>query len=84
VLAADAEVCCGSAGVYNLLEPEPAGELGRRKAAALREVAPDVVAAANPGCAIQIEHHDGPPVVHPMQLLAESVAPSPSDPGLAS
>jgi glycolate oxidase iron-sulfur subunit len=84
VLAADAEVCCGSAGVYNLLEPEPAGELGRRKAAALREVAPDVVAAANPGCAIQIEHHDGPPVVHPIQLLAESIAPSPSAPGLAS
>ncbi|MFS8478903.1 MAG: (Fe-S)-binding protein, partial [Micromonosporaceae bacterium] len=54
VSPADAEVCCGSAGVYNLLEPTTAAELGARKAAALRATGADVVAAGNPGCLLQI------------------------------
>ncbi|MGI8802042.1 MAG: (Fe-S)-binding protein [Solirubrobacteraceae bacterium] len=69
------ELCCGSAGVYNLLEPEPAAELGRRKAANLEAVRPDVIAAANPGCAIQVARYLEHPVriLHPIELLARSI-----------
>ncbi len=47
--------CCGSAGTYNLFEPEMAAELGRRKAAAITETGAEVVAAGNPGCLLQID-----------------------------
>ena len=69
------ELCCGSAGVYNLLEPEAAAELGRRKAANLIGTSPDAIAAANPGCVIQIAQHlERPlPVLHPIELLARSL-----------
>jgi glycolate oxidase iron-sulfur subunit len=69
------EICCGSAGVYNLLEPEAASELGARKAAALDATGADVIAAANPGCAIQIGRHlrRPIPIVHPIELLARSL-----------
>jgi glycolate oxidase iron-sulfur subunit len=50
----DGGVCCGSAGTYNLFEPETASELGARKAAAIIETDADVVAAGNPGCLLQI------------------------------
>jgi glycolate dehydrogenase iron-sulfur subunit len=46
--------CCGSAGVYNLLQPEAAAELGQRKAAALRATGARLVVSANPGCSLQI------------------------------
>jgi glycolate oxidase iron-sulfur subunit len=72
------EICCGSAGIYNLTQPEPAAELGRRKVANLRDTGATAVVAANPGCAIQIAAHaeqSGEPlrVYHPMELLAESI-----------
>ncbi len=72
------EICCGSAGIYNLLKPEPAAELGRRKARHLLEAQVDVVVAANPGCALQIGAHTEAlgrrlRVVHPMELLRRSV-----------
>jgi glycolate oxidase iron-sulfur subunit len=69
------EICCGSAGVYNLLEPEAAYELGARKASALDATGADVIAAANPGCAIQIGRHlrRPIPIVHPVELLARSL-----------
>jgi glycolate oxidase iron-sulfur subunit len=51
---ADPEICCGSAGVYNLLQPEAAGELGDRKAANVSAVGADLLVAANPGCSLQI------------------------------
>jgi glycolate oxidase iron-sulfur subunit len=51
---AEPEVCCGSAGIYNLLEPDAAGELRDRKVAHLRAVDPDVVVSGNPGCLMQI------------------------------
>jgi glycolate oxidase iron-sulfur subunit len=75
---AEWETCCGSAGVYNLLRPEPAAALGERKARNLVATEPDVVAAANPGCALQIAAHAaalGRPleVVHPVQLLWRSI-----------
>ena len=76
VTPADWELCCGSAGVYNLLQPQAAAELGVRKAANLAAVGADVIAAANPGCALQIARHlEHPlPIVHPIELLARSLA----------
>ncbi len=72
------EICCGSAGVYNLLEPEPAAELGRRKAENLLATGAEGVVAANPGCALQIAAHSEAlgsplPVYHPMELLRASI-----------
>jgi glycolate oxidase iron-sulfur subunit len=68
------EICCGSAGIYNLTKPEPAAELGRRKAEALIATGADAIAAANPGCTLQITAHLDKlghplPVYHPMELL---------------
>jgi glycolate oxidase iron-sulfur subunit len=73
---ADWEICCGSAGIYNLVQPEAAAELGARKAANLLATGADAVAAANPGCAIQIAAHLGGrelPIHHPMTLLDHSI-----------
>jgi glycolate oxidase iron-sulfur subunit len=75
---AEWELCCGSAGVYNLFKPEPAAELGERKARNLLDTGADAVAAGNPGCALQITTHSARlgrplPVYHPMELLARSV-----------
>jgi len=76
---AEPELCCGSAGIYNLVQPGPARDLGDRKFAAIREARPDVVASANPGCMIQIAaagtRHGTPiRVVHPVALVAEAIA----------
>jgi len=51
---ADAEICCGSAGIYNLVEPDPARELGKRKAASVLASGAALLATANPGCLLQI------------------------------
>jgi glycolate oxidase iron-sulfur subunit len=72
------EICCGSAGVYNLLQPVAADELGARKAANLIATGADAIAAGNPGCTLQItaklsEVGKPMPVYHPMELLAKSV-----------
>jgi glycolate oxidase iron-sulfur subunit len=72
------EICCGSAGVYNLLEPDPAAALGRRKARNLLDTGAEAVASANPGCTLQIALHTERlgrrlPVLHPMQLLQMSI-----------
>jgi len=50
----ESSLCCGSAGIYNLTQPEMASRLGARKAERIVEVAPDLVITANPGCAIQM------------------------------
>jgi glycolate oxidase iron-sulfur subunit len=76
---AEWEICCGSAGIYNLTRPDAAAELGARKAANLLAAGAGVIAAANPGCTLQIAAHlerMSKPVelVHPMQLLARSIA----------
>ena len=70
----DPEDCCGSAGIYNLLQPELASEIGRRKADALMRSGADVVATGNPGCMLQIRAHlqqagSAMQVVHPVELL---------------
>jgi glycolate oxidase iron-sulfur subunit len=72
---AEWEVCCGSAGIWNLLNPEPAAELGRRKARNLAATKPDAIAAANPGCTLQIAAYlERPvPVYHPAELLLMSI-----------
>ena len=50
----DGGTCCGSAGIYNLVQPEPARELGQRKAAAVAGTGADLLVTGNPGCAMQI------------------------------
>ncbi|MEJ3748284.1 heterodisulfide reductase-related iron-sulfur binding cluster [Actinomycetes bacterium KLBMP 9797] len=76
----EAGLCCGSAGVYNLLQAETAEQLGRRKAANLASVRPDVIATANAGCLLQIGRFmvDGPPIVHPVELIDASIRGEPS------
>ena len=74
----DSELCCGSAGVYNLLEPEIADELGRRKADCVRETGARIVTAGNPGCLMQIARHCRATgldveVTHPVSLLARAL-----------
>ena len=70
--ATEAGVCCGSAGIYNLVQPEEAAALGEIKAADLRGTGAEVVASANIGCTMQLRRHlgEGPRVAHPLQLLA--------------
>jgi glycolate oxidase iron-sulfur subunit len=65
----DAHLCCGSAGTYNILQPDIAGRLGARKAETLEAVRPDVICAGNIGCLVQIGAKTGVPVVHTVQLL---------------
>jgi glycolate oxidase iron-sulfur subunit len=71
----EAALCCGSAGIYNMIMPEAASELGARKAANVRSVEPDLVVTANPGCLLQIGKHLGEdvPLLHPVQLLDASI-----------
>jgi glycolate oxidase iron-sulfur subunit len=71
----EAALCCGSAGIYNMIMPDAASELGARKAANVRSVEPDVVVTANPGCLLQIGKHLGQdlPLLHPVQLLDASI-----------
>jgi glycolate oxidase iron-sulfur subunit len=66
---ADSHLCCGSAGTYNLMQPEISGELKRRKVATLEARAPDVIAAGNIGCMMQIGSGTRVPVVHTVELL---------------
>ncbi len=65
----DSHLCCGSAGTYNLLQPEISGELKRRKVATLEAKAPDVIAAGNIGCMMQIGSATRIPVVHTVELI---------------
>ncbi len=66
---ADAHLCCGSAGTYNILQPQIASELGARKVETLEGLAPDVIATGNIGCAVQIGVRTKSPVVHVVELL---------------
>ena len=69
----EAEVCCGSAGFYNLIKPQLAEPIGERKAANIKKAGVDLVITANPGCMSQIEAHlgGGYKVIHPMSLLVQ-------------
>ncbi len=66
---AEAHLCCGSAGTYNILQPDIADRLGRRKASSIDQLGADVIATGNVGCATQIARFSGLPVVHTVELL---------------
>ena len=65
----ESHVCCGSAGTYNILQPEIADRLRARKVANIEKTAPDVIAAGNIGCITQIASGTGIPVVHTVELI---------------
>ncbi|MDB5361862.1 MAG: glycolate oxidase iron-sulfur subunit [Rhodospirillales bacterium] len=65
----EAHLCCGSAGTYNLLQPEIAEQLKARKVANILATTPDLIAAGNIGCITQIASGTGVPVVHTVELL---------------
>lgn len=84
---ADAEICCGSAGVYNLLQPEAATKLGDRKAANVAATGAQLLVSANPGCAMQISvalrrAGRSMPVAHVAEVLDASVRGVPGPAGL--
>jgi glycolate oxidase iron-sulfur subunit len=66
---AEGHLCCGSAGVYNILQPELATALRDRKAGHIARTGADVLAAGNVGCMAQLAPAVGMPVVHPVELL---------------
>ncbi|GGH33440.1 glycolate oxidase iron-sulfur subunit [Cribrihabitans marinus] len=66
---ADSHLCCGSAGTYNLMQPEISAKLKTRKVRTLEAKAPDVIAAGNIGCMMQIGSGTAVPVVHTVELL---------------
>lgn len=75
---AESELCCGSAGIFNLIQPEMAGELGRRKEARIAESGADVVITSNVGCMLQIEAAGratgrSRPVYHLVEVLDASI-----------
>ena len=74
----DPDICCGSAGIYNLLEPGPAAELGARKAQAVLATGADVLITSNPGCTLQLRAHlrrlgMDATVLHPAEVLDASM-----------
>src|SRR3712207_1613284 len=78
----EAEICCGSAGIYNMIEPEPATELGDRKARNVLNTGARMIVTSNPGCMLQIQaslkrrgHHM--PMAHPMEVLDTSLRGEP-------
>lgn len=66
---AESHLCCGSAGTYNIFQPEIADRLGQRKVAQLDRLGADVIATGNIGCAVQIGRRTGTPVIHTVELL---------------
>ena len=65
----EAHLCCGSAGTYNILQPDIAARLRDRKVANIEKTAPDIIAAGNVGCITQIASGTATPVVHPVELI---------------
>jgi len=80
----ESPICCGSAGIYNLVQPDAASELGDRKARLIAPLQPDIVATGNPGCLLQLQSalakaNQRIPVVHTIQLLDASIRGLPLD-----
>jgi glycolate oxidase iron-sulfur subunit len=79
----EAEICCGSAGIYNMVEPEPAAELGERKANNILKTGARIIVTSNPGCMLQIQSslkkmgHGGLPMAHPVEVLDASLRGEP-------
>ena len=77
-VGAEHELCCGSAGIYNIVAPEAGSALGARKAAHLLDAGAHAIAAANPGCAAQLDYHlrklgHPLPIHHPIELVWRSI-----------
>ncbi|MGL1921923.1 MAG: glycolate oxidase subunit GlcF [Hyphomicrobiales bacterium] len=66
---AESHLCCGSAGTYNLMQPEISGQLKQRKIKNLEAKTPEVIAAGNIGCMMQLGSATGIPIVHTIELL---------------
>jgi glycolate oxidase iron-sulfur subunit len=79
----EGHLCCGSAGAYNILEPEIAARLRRRKIANIMQIAPDLVTTGNIGCIAQIASGTSIPVLHTIELL-DFAHGGPTPDGLAS
>jgi glycolate oxidase iron-sulfur subunit len=78
----EAELCCGSAGIYNMVEPEPATELGDRKARNVLNTGARMIVTSNPGCMLQIQASlkrmgKSMPMAHPMEVLDASIRGEP-------
>ena len=81
----EAELCCGSAGTYNLEQPETARQLGERKVTHILSTGAQVVATGNIGCLVQLRTHlgasgNGLPVWHTVEVLDRAYANTKSDP----
>jgi glycolate oxidase iron-sulfur subunit len=75
---AEQPICCGSAGIYNLVQPAAAAELGERKAANVAATGADAYASANPGCLVQVSTYlrkagGRLPALHPVEILDASI-----------
>ena len=75
---AEQDICCGSAGIYNIVQPEAARELGDRKAAHVLATGAQAYASANPGCLVQISNalvraKQPLPALHPIELVDASL-----------
>jgi len=80
----EAPICCGSAGIYNLVQPDAARQLGDRKAQLIASLQPGVVATGNPGCILQLQSSLARaklklPVLHTIQLLDASIRGLPAE-----
>ena len=76
---AEPDICCGSAGIFNLVQPEMAATLGHRKAAHIADAGVDMVVTSNPGCILQIraalrDAANPPQVIHVVELLDRSIS----------
>jgi len=79
----EASICCGSAGIYNLVQPEAAEDLGDRKAANVLTQKPDLIVSGNPGCLLQLRTSleragSRVPVLHTVELLDASIQGKPA------
>jgi glycolate oxidase iron-sulfur subunit len=71
----DDGLCCGAGGAYSVFQPELADQIRTRKLGLIERAAPDVVASANPGCAMHLAT-TGVPTIHPMQLVDRALDPT--------
>ena len=83
-VAAESDICCGSAGIYNLVQPLPARELGERKARNVLKTGAQLVVSSNPGCLLQIRAAmerlgESIPTAHPLEVLDASIRGQPVD-----
>jgi glycolate oxidase iron-sulfur subunit len=81
---AETALCCGSAGIYNLVQPVPAQELGQRKVRNVLATKPDIIASGNPGCLLQLQSGirlagEHVPAVHTVELVDASIRGLPAE-----